>query len=172
MASEVNRRPLISAGMVLGVGLGGFVDGIVFHQLLQSHNMLSAKRPPDSVVNIEVNMFWDGLFHAFTWTMTVVGVTMLFRAARRVEVPWSGRTLLAAMFIGWGVFNLAEGVIDHHVLHVHHVVERLGVSVWDWTFLASGVVFLVGGLLALRGDHPGRHRDEAHLAGSGPAAMG
>ena len=145
MPDGIDRRPLISAGTLLGVGMGGFVDGIVLHQLLQVHNMLSARRPRNSVVNMEINMFWDGVFHAFTWAVTAVGLLMLFRAARRPEVPWSGKTLLGAMVFGWGLFNLVEGVIDHHVLHVHHVVERLGVSVWDWTFLAVGGV----GLMAL-----------------------
>ena len=34
-------RPLVTAGTVLGIGMGGFVDGILFHQILQLHNMLS-----------------------------------------------------------------------------------------------------------------------------------
>ena len=143
------RRPLVSAGLVLGIGMGGFVDGIVFHQILQTHNMLSARRPPTTVVNLEVNMVWDGAFHAFTWLTTALGIALLFRAAsvarRHPEMAWSGRTLLGAMLAGWGLFNLVEGVIDHHVLHVHHVVERLGPSVWDWVFLASGVLFIVAG---------------------------
>lgn len=149
---EHNRRPLVSAGMALGVGMGGFVDGIVFHQLLQVHNMLSARRPPTSVVNLEVNMFWDGLFHAFTWLATAAGIALLFRAGRRADVPWSGRVLVGAMLAGWGTFNLVEGVIDHHVLHVHHVVDRLGVSVWDWAFLGSGVVLIIVGVAMIRGD--------------------
>ena len=45
MNDRTNRRPLIAAGTLLGIGMGGFVDGIVFHQLLQIHNMLSAKYP-------------------------------------------------------------------------------------------------------------------------------
>jgi uncharacterized membrane protein len=150
MPGQINRRPLISAGLLLGIGMGGFVDGILFHQILQIHNMLSAKRPPNTVVNIETNMVWDGLFHAFTWTVTALGLLMLFRAGRRADVPWSGRILLGAMIAGWGLFNLVEGVIDHHILHVHHVVERLGVSVWDWVVLGSGVVFLVIGWLMIR----------------------
>ena len=31
MANGLNRRPLIAAGTMLGIGMGGFVDGIVFH---------------------------------------------------------------------------------------------------------------------------------------------
>lgn len=151
MAIEANRRPLIAAGTLLGVGMGGFVDGILLHQILQVHSMLSARRPRDSVLNMEVNMFWDGVFHAFTWAVTAVGLAMLFRAGRRVDVPWSGRTLVGSMVFGWGLFNLVEGVIDHHLLHVHHVVERLGVSIWDWTFLAvGGVGFMAVGWAIVR----------------------
>jgi uncharacterized membrane protein len=43
MNNETIGRPLIAAGTALGIGMGGFVDGIVLHQLLQVHNMLSAK---------------------------------------------------------------------------------------------------------------------------------
>lgn len=37
--------PLALAGTVLGIGLGGFVDGIAFHQIFQFHSMLSAELP-------------------------------------------------------------------------------------------------------------------------------
>lgn len=151
MSADRVRGSLLSPGLVLGVGMGGFVDGILFHQILQVHNMLSAKRPPDSVVNLEINMVWDGLFHTFTWLTTAVGIWLLFRAGRRSDVVWSGRTLLGGMIAGWGLFNLVEGVIDHHVLHVHHVYERAGgVSIWDWLFLGSGVLFLLVGAALVR----------------------
>jgi uncharacterized membrane protein len=148
--TSVNHRPLIAAGATLGIGLGGFVDGILFHQIFQIHNMLSAKRPPTSIVNIEINMVWDGLFHSFTWITTAIGILLLFRAGRRTEVPWNGKTLLGSMLAGWGLFNLVEGVINHHVLHSHHVYERAGgVSGWDWSFLASGFVLIfVGSTIA------------------------
>lgn len=152
MTSPRNLKPLVTAGIFLGIGLGGFVDGIVLHQLLQTHNMLSARIPPTTIPNIEINMFWDGLFHAVTWLMTSAGLALLWRAgARRDEVPWSGKALVAALFLGWGLFNLVEGVIDHHILHLHHVVERLGVSVFDYAFLASGVIFILGGWFTIRG---------------------
>jgi uncharacterized membrane protein len=162
MSGPTNRRPLVAAGLLLGVGMGGFVDGILFHQILQWHNMLSAKYPTAGSVpltdqdvltlrrNVEVNMFWDGLFHAFTWLTNALGLYLLFEAGRRPDVPWSRRTLLGAMVLGWGLFNLVEGVIDHHVLHVHHVREDLGVSAWDYGFLASGVLLMLAGWGLLR----------------------
>ncbi len=138
-------RPLISAGLLLGVGMGGFIDGIIFHQVLQLHSMLSAVRPRDSLVGLEINMFWDGLFHAFTWITTAVGLWLLWRAARRPEVPWLGRALVGAMVAGWGLFNFVEGIVDHFLLQVHHVVESAGLSVWDWLFVGSGVLMMVVG---------------------------
>jgi uncharacterized membrane protein len=151
VATSGDRRPLVTAGTVLGIGLGGFVDGIVFHQILQLHNMLSAIHPPTSVVNLELNMVWDGLFHAFTWLATLAGVALLWRAAPSAAEPWAGRTLVGAGLIGWGLFNGVEGVIDHFVLGIHHVVERLGLSVWDWAFLASGAVLVALGVALVRG---------------------
>jgi uncharacterized membrane protein len=145
-----DRRPLITAGTMLGLGLGGFFDGILFHQILQTHNMLSAKLPRTSIVNIEINMFWDGLFHAFCWLMTAAGVWLLWRAAAQVQLPRSSRTLTASLLLGWGLFNLIEGFIDHFALHVHHVVERLGFSTWDYAFVASGVVFIGAGYTLIR----------------------
>lgn len=139
-------RPLLSAGLVLGVGMGGFVDGIVFHQIFQLHNMLSARRPADTLTNLEINMVWDGLFHLLTWTVTLVGIGLLFRAARAPGVNWSARLLTGGMLAGWGLFNVVEGLIDHFLLGVHHVVERLGLSIWDYAFLASGVLLIILGL--------------------------
>lgn len=151
-----NRRPLISAGTLLGIGLGGFVDGILFHQLLQVHNMLTARYPKTgvdpqtAVVNIEINMFWDGLFHTFTWAMTALGLAVLWRTVKRPDVPLSNRTFLGSLALGWGLFNLVEGIIDHHLLHIHHVTESEGHLLWDLLFLASGVVLILAGWALIR----------------------
>ena len=75
--SKATTRPLVSAGVLIGIGMGGFVDGILFHQILQIHNMLSNRVLRDTLVNEQVNMFWDGLFHAFTWVSVAVGLRLL-----------------------------------------------------------------------------------------------
>ncbi|HYG24407.1 MAG TPA: DUF2243 domain-containing protein [Verrucomicrobiae bacterium] len=143
-------KPLIRSGIFLGIGLGGFFDGIVFHQLLQLHSMMTARLPKDTVANVEVNMFWDGLFHAFTWTMSVIGLILLWRAVTRHRVPLSTKCFVGSMLLGWGLFNFIEGLIDHHILHLHHVVERLGVSVFDYAFLGSGVILILVGWAMVR----------------------
>lgn len=156
--SAPRRGPLVAAGTCLGIGMGGFVDGIVFHQILQLHNMLSAVRPPTTLVDVEVNMFWDGLFHALTWTMTALGIALLWRATGRPDVLRSTRTLAGALTLGWGLFNSVEGAIDHHILGIHHVVEGPRHLPYDLAFLASGALLLLGGTLAIARDPAGRDR--------------
>jgi uncharacterized membrane protein len=151
-----NRGPLISAATLLGIGLGGFVDGILFHQILQTHNMLTAILPRVTLANAEINMFWDGLFHAFTWVMTVIGLALLWRAFGRADVPHSTKTFVGSLILGWGLFNLVEGVIDHQVLGIHHVYEYANRLLWDMAFLASGVVFILIGWMLIRGGSFGR----------------
>lgn len=147
MTDRTVERPSIApAGILLGIGLGGFFDGILLHQILQLHNMLSAVVPVNSMANMETNMLADGLFHAVTWAATLAGIAMLWTALNRnADVRPSGVGLVGYILAGWGWFNLLEGLIDHHVLGLHHVVETLGLSVWDWLFLASGVVLIVVG---------------------------
>ena len=151
MTDTLRRGPLVSAGGLMGIGLGGFLDGIVFHQILQIHNMLSNRFPPDTLINAKINMTWDGYFHAAVWVMTAVGLYLLFRAGCRRDVPWSGKILLGSLIGGWGIFNLVEGIIDHHLLGIHHVSEYADNKLpYDLAFLASGVVFLAIGWMLVR----------------------
>lgn len=152
------RTPLIAAGLLLGAGLGGFVDGIVLHQILQWHNMLSNRLPPDNLVAAKVNMYWDGVFHAAVWVLTVVGLRLLWAAGGRPEVPWSGATFGGGLALGWGLFNLIEGVVDHHLLGLHHVRQYAADHrPWDLAFLAFGALLVgLGGLLVRVGRTPQR----------------
>jgi len=150
-ASETGKRsPLIAAGIFLGLGLGGFVDGIVLHQILQWHHMLSSVRPTKTVSDMELNMVWDGLFDAATWIMTVIGIVLLWRAGQRDDVPWSSKTFLGSILIGAGAFNFIEGIIDHQILGIHHVKSGPNELAWDLGFLASGVILAVIGWILLR----------------------
>ena len=155
-AAGGSERPVVAAGTALGVGLGGFVDGILFHQILQLHSMLSAEYPTrgvpaaDLAVNLEINMFWDGLFHALTWAFTAAGVAMLWNAARRPAAVLRTRTFVGSLLLGWGLFDVVEGVIDHHLLHIHHVIEIPGHLPYDVAFLAFGAALIVAGLWLIR----------------------
>jgi len=141
---------LISAGILLGTGMGGFVDGIALHQILQWHNMLSSVRPPTDLVSMKYNMVWDGLFHAFTWIMVGLGVWRLWVAGKRPDVAWSARTFVGSLLLGWGLFNFVEGMIDHQILGLHHVHPGAGQLTWDLGFLAFGVIEIVAGWSTIR----------------------
>jgi uncharacterized membrane protein len=141
-------KALRKPGLLLGIGMGGFIDGILFHQILQIHSMLSNRFFPNTVVNLEINMVWDGLFHLFTWITTAIGIAFLWRAGRNPRILWSGKYFLGALAMGWGLFNLIEGIIDHHILEVHHVVQRAAPDqrlLWDLLFDLSGVALIVLG---------------------------
>lgn len=143
-------RPAVAGALTVGIGLGGFFDGIVFHQILQIHNMLSGWLPVTDLLSAKANMVWDGLFHAAVWLISVLGVAMIWRAAQRGDVDFAARHLVGGFLIGWGLFNLIEGVIDHHILGVHHVVESLGPSAWDYAFLAWGAAMILIGWRLVR----------------------
>lgn len=144
----------LSAGILFGLGLGGFFDGIILHQVLQWHHMLtSAGYPADSVRNLEINVLWDGIFHMSTYVFTAAGLNILWRYSRRNHVRWPGKLLPGAMLIGFGAFNVTEGIIDHQLLGIHHVNEtapREQWIYWDIGFLAWGGAMLVVGWLLLR----------------------
>lgn len=132
------------AALLLGVGLGGFVDGIALHQIAQWHNMLSARVPPDSMDAMRTNMTADGLFHAAVWMVTLAGVLTLWSAGRSTAPFPPLRAGTGWMLMGWGGFNLVEGAIDHHLLNLHHVRDLPAhVPALDWMFLLVGGVGLL-----------------------------
>ena len=61
-------------GLAAGVGLGAFVDGILFHQILQWHHFVSDDVSTSSLAGLETNTLWDGLFHVLAWTVCAAGI--------------------------------------------------------------------------------------------------
>ena len=147
---------VFAPALTIGVGLGGFVDGIVLHQLLGWHHLLSARPGFD----MRANEVADGLFHAGTWLVLLPGVLWLYARLRLPPVPgaWPRldrgprpwRALIGPMLIGWGLFNLVEGLVDHQVLGLHHVRPGAGEVGWDIGFLAFGAVLAGVGWLVTR----------------------
>jgi uncharacterized membrane protein len=79
----LNPVPLSITAIILGIGLGGFIDGIVLHQILQWHGMFTNQLPADTVLGKSVNMFWDGIFHLLTLTAVIIGVVSLTRLLKK-----------------------------------------------------------------------------------------
>lgn len=146
--SETHPFPA-AAGILFGLGFGGFFDGIVLHQILQWHHMVSsAGYPPTTLTNLEINTVFDGLFHAATYVFLALGLAVLWRAGRRVPLEWRPRAVAGTILIGFGLFNLVEGMIDHQILGLHHVNETVPRAQWIWWdlgFLLWGAAMLAGG---------------------------
>jgi uncharacterized membrane protein len=143
--------PPKTSGLLYGLGLGGFVDGILLHQVLQWHHMVSSEYPTDTVAGLETNTLADGFFHVATWLLVLgasIAALSAWRSGRRAP---SWRFHFGLVIVGWGVFNLVEGLIDHEILGVHHVRDDLGGPVsWDIGFLVFGAVLVLGGWLLHR----------------------
>ncbi len=147
------RPPTRAPGLLLGLGFGGFVDGIVLHQVLQWHHMVSATEgaPMTTLAGLEANTLADGLFHLGTFAFTVAGTVAVLVAWRQGRVAPSWGFQIGLVLAGWGTFNLVEGLVNHQLLGVHHVRDDLGGPLsWDLGFLASGLVLLAGGWLLHR----------------------
>lgn len=148
---QAASMPLTSAAMILGIGIGGFTDGIILHQILQWHEMLSGKLPPDNLLNKNVNMFWDGIFHLFTLAATAIGIYLLWKLLANGNLNKSGYLLVGGMLLGWGLFNLVEGIINHHVLELHNVREfSPDRDFYNYGFLLFSVLLLILGRLLIR----------------------
>ena len=149
----MKRPPSKLPGVLYGIGLGGFVDGIVLHQVLQWHHMVSDVHdyPTTTVAGLEVNTFADGLFHAATWLVVLAASISTLRSWREGRIAPSYAFHFGGVLTGWGIFNLVEGTVDHLLLGVHHVRDDLGGPLsWDIGFLVLGVLLVVGGLLMQR----------------------
>jgi uncharacterized membrane protein len=142
----------VLAGIIIGIGMGGFVDGILFHQIMQWHNMGSSVLPPTTMSAMRQNMIWDGEFHAAVWVITLIGIYLLLAHARGGARLPSTRSFTGQLLLGFGFFNVVEGIIDHHLLNLHHVRDLpVHVPMYDWLFLAvAGVGFVLAGAALAR----------------------
>jgi uncharacterized membrane protein len=155
MQSKLEQRNrsglLIAAGILIGAGLlAGFVDGILLHEILQWHHMVTSIRPATNLSNLEANTLADGLFHLGTWTMSVIGIVLLWGAGGRSDVSWSPKIFGGSLLFGAGLFNFIEGLIDHQILGIHHVKPGPNELVWDIGFLTLGAVLALVGWIVLR----------------------
>ncbi len=162
-AASPARPPSQAVGVLSGIGLGGFVDGIVLHQILQWHHLVSHTddHPVSTVPGLEANTLADGLFHVVAWLFVVAAsvVTVAqWRSGRRAP---SWRWHVGGVLIGWGLFNVVEGLVNHQILDIHHVRDDLGAPVsWDIGFLVFGLLLSVAGLVLQRRS-PARARTPA-----------
>jgi uncharacterized membrane protein len=145
--------PAAAPAFLFGMGVGGFVDGIVLHQLLQWHHMLSHTESGNTttVAGLELNTLADGLFHSAMWVLVVAAAALTIRARQQGRLSASWRFHGGLVLAGWGGFNVVEGLVNHQLLQIHHVRDDLGGPLaWDLGFLGLSVLLVAGGWLLFR----------------------
>jgi len=100
------------AGLLLGLGLGAFFEGILMHPLA-------------------------GLFYMAIWALCVAGVVLLWVAVRGPGPLPSGHGFAGFFFIGWGVYNMLEGLLRHDLAD-------------EWLVFATGLGFTLLGVIVSR----------------------
>lgn len=141
-------------GIALGFALGGFFDGILLHQILQWHHLLSLV---PAVAGLREQVVWDGYFHALMYGIAGAALWGLWRTRHRVADPPS-RTVPAALLIGFGLWHVVDSILSHWLLGIHRVrLDSPNPLMWDllW-FVAFGMVPCLLGWWRLRGARPGR----------------
>ena len=150
-----DRRPFpMTPGFLIGVAVAGFFDGIFLHQILQWHHMICIETHcvATTVATLKSQTFTDGIFHGVMWLVLLVGLGLLTAAINRREAFSSGR-LWGSLLFGGGVFNVVEGIIDHHILQIHHVRFGPTQTIMDVTFLIASAALAVIGWLLARSPH-------------------
>jgi uncharacterized membrane protein len=142
--------------LMAGFALGGFLDGILLHQILQWHHLLSGVTDP---ADLRFQMLWDGVFHAVHYGIAVLGLVLLWQRRQAAAAAGAGRAMLAAALVGFGAWHLIDAVVNHWLLGLHRINETVADPLpWDLAFFGLGLAAVLAGLLIARrgGQRPGR----------------
>lgn len=144
----------VTGWLLIGFALGGFFDGILLHQILQWHHLLSGLS--SSVASdLPFQLLADGLFHLLMYVIAVLGGMVLLR--HRSPEETSGSVLRPVLF-GFGAWHLLDAFISHWVLGIHRIRMDSDLPiVWDLAWLVIfGIAPIVIGLMLPKGGRPSR----------------
>jgi uncharacterized membrane protein len=146
------RQGPFGAAFVLGFALSGLFDGLLLHQILQWHHLLSLM-PGEAARDLRFQILADGLFHALMYGLAVAGLILLWRQRRGLTEAGAGRRVVGGALLGFGAWNVIDVVLFHWILRIHHI--RLDTDqpiAWDigWLVLL-GLLPLLAGAWVLKG---------------------
>lgn len=147
--SEVRLR---WAGVLIGFSLSGFFDGILLHQVLQWHHLLSGL-DGEGWRDLRVQVLADGLFHLFMYVVAALGLWLLLRARQRLQAAGSQRRLLVSVLAGFGAWHVLDAVLSHWWLGLHRIrMDAAQPLAWDlgWLLLFGLTPLLVAWRLGRR----------------------
>ncbi|HEX8609734.1 MAG TPA: DUF2243 domain-containing protein [Telluria sp.] len=137
-------------GFMLGFALGGFFDGILLHQVLQWHHLLSLV---PGMNDLRLQVLWDGYFHALMYVIAIAALWGLWRSRQRGGDEW-GSALIGSLLLGFGVWNLVDIGLAHWIIGIHRVrLDSPSPLMWDLIWLAAfGAVPIIAAWWVIRSD--------------------
>ncbi|UTR12151.1 DUF2243 domain-containing protein [Evansella sp. LMS18] len=136
-----SKRNLWS-GLLFGIGTMAFVDEVIFHFLLQWHHFYDLS-------TTAVGIFSDGLLMSFAW-FAAIGSLFMFADLRRRNALWV-KKWVGAVFLGAGIFQLFDGIVNHKILRVHQIRYNVdNILIYDIAWNASAIVLLIIGFVLLK----------------------
>ena len=130
----------VLSGVLVGLGVAGFLDETVFHQLLHWHHFYDKSTPEAGLVS-------DGLFHTFSWVAVVAGLFLFADLRRRdtwIPVRWWG-----GLLVGLGGFQLYDGIVQHKLLQLHQIRYGVDITPYDLVWNIIAVLLLAAGTAVL-----------------------
>ncbi|MGF7151984.1 putative membrane protein [Sphingomonas zeicaulis] len=118
-APRASTSGLILPTAVIGIGLSGFFDGILLHQILQWHHLLSLV-PGEPFRDLGTQILADGLFHILMYVITAAGLWLLWRRRSLLAVS-GGRVVAGGALLGFGLWNVVDVGIFHWLLGLHRI---------------------------------------------------
>lgn len=159
------------AGYLLGFAMGGFFDGILLHQVLQWHHLLSAVEG-SAFRDLRVQVLADGIFHVAMYAVASVGLWLLWRARHQFARVGADRLLFAVFLVGFGAWHVADGILFHWILGIHRIrMAADALLAWDLLFFVPGVLLVVAGWLLRATIGPGSDAGPDRPGGGGRRAV-
>jgi uncharacterized membrane protein len=168
--SLLGSRRLILAAGIIGFALGGFIDGILLHQVLQWHHLLSLVEG-ERFRDLKVQILADGLFHVLMYVIALTGLWLLWCSRREVTGTQADLRTIAAALLGFGIWQIVDVVGFHWLAGIHRIrVDVPNPLAWDigWLIVFAGPSLSAGWWL-MRQTGPGG--PAGPLARAAPTAL-
>jgi uncharacterized membrane protein len=137
-AATTKRKPisfkaLALPAFLLGFSFSGFFDGILLHQILQWHHLLSALEGR----SVQFQILMDGYFHLLMYVIGGAGLWLLWKRRSGFALGGSSERFLGLFLLGFGAWHAADAVLSHWVLGIHRIKwDAENLLAWDLGWLA------------------------------------
>lgn len=162
-AESAPPRGVRAPAFWLGFSLAGFFDGILLHQVLQWHHLLSNVEGA-AFRDLRVQIAADGYFHVLMYLLLALAIWLVWRRRAALAAADAGPRFIQFLLIGFGVWQIVDVVLFHWILGIHNI--RVGVDnpiVWDigWLILLGALPLGLAAVLRAGGQGPRTGRGAA-----------